>query len=775
RYRRWIIGAAILVVALCIWPLTRTSINPDLESYLPASMQSKQNNRLIEEIFGAEEPILIVMESEDVLNRSSLERIEQLDRAFSMQPVFKRVFSLFSVKEIRSEEGMMVVDPLIGSLPKSTDELELLRERIKGSDLAYELVVSADFRYSLIMLSSDKSLDDVELLQIINQTLEKYPGDEKLRITGQPVLRDEASNKIGRDIMILLPLGLLVMFVFLWLSFREARGVFLPISVVIFSIVVSMALIPLFGWELSIIGVLIPIMMLAIANNYGVYFIARYQDLNAHNQNLSMPQIVRKSFSYLFKPVLFCGLTTIVGILGLTTHLMIPARQMGVVTGLGIAFALAASLLFVPAVLSLMKKGKPHQDLSGKPNGPISAFLYRTAAVVIRRPKRVILGFTVFFAVVVTGLLFFKLSPDTNNILPEKHSFNKAIAVADKNFGGSKTISLMFEADAKEPALLRELERYESELKSLPQVGSVTSLTTIIKQISMALNDPDEPGYNQIPQSREAVAQYLELYGLSGDPEDLEQFVDFDFEHTLLTVQYRAASIEEIEAVTDKINELNKSSEFAPLTGGYSLVEKELNESIMKGQNNSLFFALLAIILLMSLIFKSPVAGLIGSIPLAFAVLSIFGLMGWMGMELTIVTALLSSISIGLGVDFTIQVFWRIQWELNRGKHYPAAIRMTLKTIGRGIVINAFAVMLGFAVLFFSAFPLVRSFGLLIILSLLLCLISALILIPAICMLWKPKFLSKKTQHKSSPIAQKPDKAQRAVIPFVQLNTPNIK
>jgi predicted RND superfamily exporter protein len=146
----------------------------------------------------------------------------------------------------------------------------------------------------------------------------------------------------------------------------------------------------------------------------------------------------------------------------------------------------------------------------------------------------------------------------------------------------------------------------------------------------------------------------------------------------------------------------------------------------------------------MSLIFKSPVAGLIGSIPLAFAVLSIFGLMGWMGMELNIVTALLSSISIGLGVDFTIQVFWRIQWELNRGKHYPAAIRMTLKTIGRGIVINAFAVMLGFAVLFFSAFPLVRSFGLLIILSLLLCLISALILIPAICMLWKPKFLNKK-------------------------------
>lgn len=744
RYRWWIIAAVVLTVALCIWPLTRTTVNPDLESYLPDSMQSKQNNRKIEEIFGAEEPMLIVLESDDILNKSSLERIEQLDRAFSMQPAFKRVFSLFGVQDIHSEEGVMLVDPLIDAIPQSPAETDILRERIKSNDLAYGLVVSDDFRYSLILLSSDKSLEDAELLNIIKQTLEKYPGDEKVMISGQPLLREEASIKIGRDLMILLPLGLLVMFVFLWVSFREGKGVFLPISVVIFSVVVSMALIPLFGWELSIIGVLIPIMMLAIANNYGVYFIARYQDLNAQDPRLTMPQIVEKSFSYLFKPVLFCGLTTMVGIMGLTTHLLIPARQMGVVTGLGIAFALVASLLFVPAVLSLMKKGKPHHDLSGKPNGPISAFLYRVAVVVVRHPKRVLIGFSVFFALAVTGLLFFKLSPDTNNVLPEKHTFNRAIAAIDKHMGGSKMITLMFEADAKDPALLKELERYDLELSALPQVGSVASLATVVKEISKALNDPTEPGYDQIPSSREAVAQYLELYTMSADPEDLEQFVDFDFEHTLLTIQYQAASIKEIDEVLHKIEELSESSEFTPLPGGYSLVEKELNESIMTGQNYSLLFALGAIIILVALIFRSLVAGLIGGIPLVFAVFSIFGLMGWTGIELTIVTALLSSISIGLGVDFTIQIFWRIQWELNRGKTHSEAIRMALKTIGRGIVINAFAVMLGFSVLFFSAFPLVRSFGFLIILSLMLCLISALILIPAICMIWKPKFLSKK-------------------------------
>lgn len=744
RFRWPIIILGVLIVALCVWPLTKIRINPDLESYLPDSMKSKQHNRLIEQIFGEEELILMVFESEDVLNAATLERLQNLDRAFSTQDAFKRVLSLFGVKDILSRDGAMIVDPLITSIPETPQETEELRQAIMANDLAYKLVISEDFRYALMMLSSNKTMEDAALLEMIHETLEEYPGDEKVMLSGQVVLRQEANDKIARDILILLPLGLLVMFIFLWVSFREARGVFLPISVVVFSVVVCMALIPIFGWELSIIGVLIPIMMLAIANNYGVYFIARYQDLNAFNGKLSMPKIVQESFAYLFRPVLFCGLTTIVGVLGLTTHLMIPARQMGVVTGLGIAFALAASLLFVPAVLSLMKKGKPHRDLVENPKSLVSNFLSRSASAVTLRPQRLIIGFSAFFVLAAAGLYFFKLSPDTNNILPKKHSFNQAITVVDENFGGSKTISLMFEADVLEPDLLNEVERYERELEALPQVGRVASIATIIKKISMALNEPDEPGYNQIPPTREGIAQYLALYSMNGDPEDLEQFIDFDYANTLLTVQYSAKSIAEIDSVLLSIEQLSAESSFAPLVGGQSMVEKELNESIMKGQNSSLLFALLAIIVLVSIIFKSPVAGLLGSLPLVFAVFCTFGLMGWMGLELTIVTALLSSISIGLGVDFTIQVFWRIQWELQRGSSYRRAINMTLKTIGRGIVINAFAVMLGFSVLFFSAFPLVQSFGFLIILSLLLCLISALILIPAICLLLKPKFLHKK-------------------------------
>ncbi len=743
RYRWWIIIITIISVIACVIPLSQIRINPDLETYMPDSMPSKQNNRLIGEVFGQEEPILIVFESKDVLNPSTLKRIENISSDFLRKPEFNRVFSLFQTKNIRSEEGSMVIDPVIKNIPENSQEREKLRSEIKKNDLAYKLVVSDDFHYALIMLSSNKSKDDVALLQDIHQTLNKFPGTEKVYITGQPYLRDEANKKISHDLMLLLPLGLALMFIFLWVSFRELSAVLLPFSVVIFSIVFCMALIPIFGWELSLIGILIPIMMIAIANNYGVYFIAKYQDLNATEPGLSMIEIVEKSVRYLFTPIIFCGLTTIVGIMGLILHLLLPASQMGVVSSIGIAFALLVSLLFVPAVLSLLKKGKPHKDLSEEKHGFFGRLLYYTGTFVTTHPRRIISVFSLFFVISTLGLIYFKVAPDSNNVMPKQHEFNRAIDIANHHFGGNKMINVMFEGDIKDPKLLNKLTDYETELKKLPNVGSVTSLATIIRKMSTALNDSTDKGFNRIPESRDAVAQYLELYSMDGDPKDLEQFVNFDYSKTLMTIQYQANNMSDINLVLNKLNELSKTENISQVVGGYSLVDKEISESVVSGQVYSLIFALVAIFLLLSLIFKSFTAGLLGSIPLAFAIFCTFGLMGWLGIELNIVTALLSSISIGLGVDFTIHIFWRMKWELERGANYTESVMGTLKSIGRGISINAFSVMLGFSVLFISAFPIIQSFAFLIIISLFLCLLCALVLIPALCMIIKPRFLSR--------------------------------
>jgi predicted RND superfamily exporter protein len=178
---------------------------------------------------------------------------------------------------------MMVVEDVIQRIPETPEEREQLRNSIKNNDLVYKMIVSDDFCYTLIILNANISVDDATLMKAIDQKLAENPGNEKVSINGQPFMRNEANHKVGRDLLVLLPIGLVVMFIFLWISFKEKRGVLLPFSVVVFSMLIAMTLIPLFGWQLSIVGVLIPIMMIAIANNYGVYFITKYQELKQHD------------------------------------------------------------------------------------------------------------------------------------------------------------------------------------------------------------------------------------------------------------------------------------------------------------------------------------------------------------------------------------------------------------------------------------------------------------------------------------------------------------
>lgn len=744
RYRWFFIAVAVAITLLMAIPLRNSKINTDLNAYLPDNIPQKIDLGKLESVFGTTDPIIMFFETDDILRDSTLTRIGSLTSAIQKSEQFKDVVSLFTIKNIRSEEGtMMVVDSVIKQVPHTAEERESLRKEIQDNPLAYKLVISEDFRYSLIMFNPKPGYSDDVLFKTLYKLLQENPGPEKVYFNGMPYLRDEIQKKAIRDLAILMPLGILLMIAFLYFSFREIKGVLVPLSVVIMSIVLAMGLMPLLGYDLSIIAVLVPILMIAIANNYGVHIVTRYQELNARYGNRSMSTILNEAMYYLRSPILLTALTTIVGILGMVTHIMLPAKQMGVVSASGIAFALLLSLFYIPAVMSLLKKGKPLKSYLVSKHTLIDRFLAWGGRVATRRPKMVMAAFLVF--IVLTGAGMFRLRVSFNNekIMPASHPLRISTAIANEHLGGTKVISLLFEGDIKDPKVLNDMDRFATELKKLPQVGSVTSIATVIRTISRAMNDPGDSLYDRIPDTRDAVAQYIEFYNMSGDPADFERLVDFDYTRANLNIQFRAEDIKEFNQVESTIDSLMTTSEYCKLKAGHCLVEKQMARSLVKGQSYSLIFAFAAIILLLWWIFRSLKAGMMGSIPLVFSVICTFGLMGWLGFELDIATSLLSSVAIGIGVDYTIHLFWRLKTELSDGFKYEEAVRRTLKNTGRGIAINAFSVMLGFAVLFLSGITILKSFGFLIIFSLILCLLCALLLIPAICYLAKPSFLEK--------------------------------
>jgi predicted RND superfamily exporter protein len=196
-----------------------------------------------------------------------------------------------------------------------------------------------------------------------------------------------------------------------------------------------------------------------------------------------------------------------------------------------------------------------------------------------------------------------------------------------------------------------------------------------------------------------------------------------------------------IKNVNNKIQTITKDIPAEVTTGGYAMIMADFARSIIKGQIFSLGFALITVFILLSLIFKSFRGGLTGSIPLAVSILILFGFMGFTGIALDAATALLSSIMIGVGVDFTIQYIWSFSNNIRNGLTYEESTRTSLRTIGRSIIINALTVMAGFSVLVLSGFSSIRFFGYLVLISIGSCLVGAIILIPAIIMKFRPVFV----------------------------------
>ena len=259
---------------------------------------------------------------------------------------------------------------------------------------------------------------------------------------------------------------------------------------------------------------------------------------------------------------------------------------------------------------------------------------------------------------IATGGFLIKIDTNQENYFPSGHTVRLASDLINKKFGGSQTISVMVTGDIKSPEVMTGIDQITEQSEKINGVGRVFSISQVVREMSKAIYSSDEAGYDKIPSSREAIAQMFELYNMSGDQEDFRQLMNLDNSKAHILIRLSDPSNEVIKEVQDKITMLTDGFPAKVTVGGYAIIMADFAGSIIKGQVSSLIFALVTVFILLAIIFKSLKGGLIGSIPLAASILILFGVMGFTGIALDAATALLSSIMIGVGVDFTIQYVW---------------------------------------------------------------------------------------------------------------------
>lgn len=747
KYRWFIVIFALVLAIVSLLELLQIESEPDLRSYFPASMSAMVETDRIEAVFGNQDLLMLVLESDDVLQADCLERLQRIEQGLADIPGIVRTNSLFASDRIYGEDGIMYVEPTVGSIPESPEERAQLRQTIMGNDLVYKVFVSDDFRATNILITLDSDVDEKQLFGAIEEVLEANPGKETLHFGGLPWLRQAVGKDIRRDGLFLIPSALVLMFIFLLIAFREWRGAWLPFAMVVLSSLAGLALLALLGWKFYLITLLVPIMLIAVANDYGIHLIAKYQELSREDPGLSMPELSVKIAARLWKPVLLTGLTTIAGLSSLSVHSMIPARQMALVAGIGILFAVVYSLVLLPAVLSMLSAPKKQQARKALPGA--ERLLEGFSRFVVRRAGAIPLATLIIC--LLTGLGISRLQVDANeeNFFPADHQVKRAAKLINEKFGGAQSISLMFSGDMLDPAILKRMDRYCSQIETLEGVDHAMAFSGVVREISKALHDPDEELYDKIPPTREAVAQYMELYAMNGDWSTLEQLVDLNYSQAHMIVRVNNGSKETAKAVLASLRSMTHDDPNLSSIGGNVLIRLELSDLVVRGTFISLGVALFIIFILVSVIFRAPMAGVLTLIPLLMSNIMLFGIMGLFGIRLDVATALLAGIMIGIGIDYSIHFLWRYREERRINSSPEEAIMRSIQTSGRGIIINALSVMVGFVVLLLSAFSPIRFFGVLVLISVSCCLLGAILILPALILRHRYRFLEAEQGQKA--------------------------
>jgi uncharacterized protein len=698
--------------------------------------------------------VLVGIEAQNIYEPETLELIQRISEEIEEFDGVDDVTSIFTVSDIvGSDEGMEVND-LIEEIPETEKEVAALRTRMRANKLYWNNIISEDETATAIIATmSLEAKDEIVYAQfqdLIERESDAQAGRQaSLYLGGMLIVRSLVGVNIQRDMAKFMPVGMLLMLVLLFVSFRSVRGMLLPFSVVIMSLICTFGLMAFLGRPITMLSMLLPAMLIAITNDYSIHIVARYyEDVQHHLDRLTRQNIVIKVMTQLGIPILLAGVTTVAGFASLLTHILIPAKELGVLASFGITLAFIFSMTFVPAWLSLLPIPKVLTQKTRKER--LEGILLSISNYITRHPStpKFLFGVGVVLSLVLASGIP-KIVIDTNevNFYADDHPLVVSTNLLNSKLGGAMSIDVVFDGDIKDPQVLKKIQELQEYMDTLPYIGKTTSMVDYLKMMNKAMHAND-PAYYTIPESRDLVAQYLLLYSMSGDPEDFDDVVDYEYKKAHLIGRINESGTREISQIVSSVEGYIEehwgdveTPKIESLTG-FSVLFNTLIDLIVWGQVRSLLLALLVVFVVGVLVFRSFVGGLFTIYPISIAMLLLFGLMGYLEITLNMATAMLSSILIGVGVDYTIHFLYHYREEIQQnGRSAHDALRLTFTTTGKGIIYNAMSVVVGFCVLMLSDFFPVYFFGWLLTVSILACLIGALTLLPAAVLVFKPKFI----------------------------------
>lgn len=739
RFRKPLV-AVILLGALILLPRANiTSIDNDLTAWFSREDPVYQQYERFRDEFGGTRTLIVAIQAPSrerlmsaegfaFLERASgdIERVDAVDRVASLATatVVDASRHLESDAELRVRK---LFDDLKTLSPPAVGQRALDDELLRGDLISVDGTVAA-----IVVFFDERRIDSVraDVISRIRTIVETdLPHGFAAYISGSLEI-SETYNRITLENQTKFsPPILLLTVVAIFAMFRSWRYTILTLGAVLVSVVWTIGLYDLVGFNYNVLSSMIVPLVIVLAISDDVHIIQHYGE---ERRRSSAEHAFKHTVAHLVAPLLGASGTTALGMLSLSLSGIVAVREFGMGAAIGVMVDFVISIILMPTMLGWMKpeiRQAPQQAWFENPMRAVAEFTMRNA--------RPIIGIAAVLTVIAAfGVM--RLRVDTNhiNFFAPSHPLGRSSAVIDTELAGIYSFQVLLEGapdSIKQPDVLRRMETLQAELRKLPFVRKVSSVADYVKRIHRELSDEHRA---EIPANAAVIAQELFVFGLGDEGRtELERVVTSDYSKAQITINLASMSSDlvfaQVEAAEALARRIFDGSGITPTVTGAGRLFSTLDHYLVTSQISSFATAFLTVFAVIFIIFRSWRFGLLAIVPNVFPVLAVFGTMGWLGISLNVATVMLASVALGVVDDDTIHFISRYRNETARGASTPEAIQLATTGEGRAALTTAIINSCAFAVLALSEYKPTGWFGGLLALTMVVAFLAEIFVLPA--------------------------------------------
>ncbi len=756
QVRTWARYIMLLVIAITLpmlYQWKNITFSYEFEDFLPQNDDNAQIFKDFKERFASDNDFLLLAleKKSGIFDSTFLKKVEKIESDIAKIDDVTAVRSILSMSEFRFMPGGLVVE--IPYVHLDSMRLEKDSVRIYSHEELVNQFVSENGR-SLCLFIKHTDFLSKERSDILSDKLYALLDKAELddyHLIGRVVGQRYYVEKMMSEMMLFISISVILVILFLWIAFRSIWGILLPQVVLYLSAIWVIGSMGLFNEPINILLVLLPSILFVVGMSDVIHLVSKYID----NLRDGMPKndAVINAVKEIGLATLLTSLTTAIGFISLIVIPVKPIQSFAIYVSLAVVITFIITILTLPALFILSKA----PVVAEKYKNPIwHRVLAKTFKWTLRNRKTIPLAFLLVFGVSLFGVT--KL--ESNNFLmdelkddnPVKMSFN----YMDDNYGGIRPFELMIELKNPEQNqfwdkdVLKDFERVQDYLENEYGVQRITSLITILKTANRSFKSGLHSNY-KLPENKGDIARFKKQLERLENGQILRLVVDSTQHFARITGTIPDWGNKKVTAKNQELehflnNELKSQYFDVKLTGTAHLLDlnlKTLSNNMMQG----LILASVIIAVLMALLYRSFTMTIISLIPNIIPLVVVAGMMGYMGINLKISTAITFTISFGIAVDDTIHFLSKLKLELSKGKSLLRALRTTYITTGKAIILTSLVLLAGFFMLILSDFEGTFAMGALVSLSLFIALLADLMLLPLLLLAFyrprKPKVSEK--------------------------------